>query len=86
MCIFIKKDKLNTPSNTHIEGAERGWDCTCCCLGKGIKSRADRKLMAFLPHFYGVGAGGMDMGNSVPGDKVEEKRAAVGLEGLGKTP
>lgn len=57
MCIFIKKDKLNTPSNTHIEGAERGWDCTCCCLGKGIKSRADRKLMAFLPHFYGVGEG-----------------------------
>lgn len=48
MCIFIKKDKLNTPSNTHIEGAERGWDCTCCCLGKGIKSRADRKLMAFF--------------------------------------
>lgn len=47
MCIFIKKEKLNAQSNTHIEGVERHWDCTCCCLGKVIKSRADKKLMAF---------------------------------------
>lgn len=31
----------------------RGWDCTRCCPWKMIKSRADRKLMAFLLHFYG---------------------------------
>ena len=46
MCIFIKKEKLNAQPNTPIEGVERDWDYTCCCFGKVIKNRADKKLMA----------------------------------------
>lgn len=48
MCIFIKQEKLNAQSDTHIAGVERDWDC---CLRKMIKCRADRKLMAFYLPF-----------------------------------
>lgn len=82
MCIFMKKEKLNAQSNTHIEGPERGWNCTSCCLG--TESRADRKLKAFLPHFHGVGVWGMDMGSQGPRAEGEEKGARVGLEGSGR--
>lgn len=64
MCIFIKKEKLTTQSDTHIEGADRDWVCTCCCLGKMIKSRVDRKLRSYLLTFIGWCWGWrMDMGN-----------------------
>lgn len=59
MCIFVKKEKLTTQSDTHIEGAG-----TCCYLGKMIESRVDRKLRSYLLTFIGWCWGwGMDMGN-----------------------
>lgn len=80
----MKKEKLNAQSNTHTEGAERGWDCTSHCLGKRTESRADRKLRAFLPHFHEVGVWGMDVGSQGPSAEGEEKGARVGLEGCGR--
>lgn len=86
MCIFIKKEKLNTQSNTHIEGVERDWDCTCCCLGKVVKSRADRKLMAlFTSLSWSEGCGEWTWKTQGQMLKREEKRAAVGVQGPGKT-
>lgn len=49
-----------------------------------MKSRADRKLMAFSPHFDGVR--GVGNGHENPRVEGEEKRAAVNLEGPGKVP